>query len=138
MSYNKAGTSLPSDPNRPCLVFLITSEGLVANVVGIKFIGPHGGCQMLSPIDLSQTEWASSSFALSPIIAPRCHFIGTKGALPVDHTTMIKSVRAFKISNQFNFKYSKIVYLYLESQAPFIGIPSTVFTNENIISTKSI
>jgi len=55
---------------------------------------------MFSSVDLEQTEWASSSFALSPIVALRCRFIGTKGVLPVDHTPMIKSVRAYKINIQ--------------------------------------
>ena len=37
MSCCKVGTSLPSDPSGPCLVFLITSQGSIANVDGIMF-----------------------------------------------------------------------------------------------------
>ena len=43
---------------------------------------------MFSPVDLKQIEWAGSSSNLCST--------GTKGALPVDHTLTIKSVRAFK------------------------------------------
>ena len=38
--FCQAGASLPSDPSGscgPCLVFMITLEGLVANVGGIRF-----------------------------------------------------------------------------------------------------
>jgi len=45
----KAGASLPSDPNGPCLVFLITWNAQSQIWVGSGFIGPHGGCQMFSP-----------------------------------------------------------------------------------------
>ena len=37
MSCCKVGASLPSDPSGPCLIFLITLEGLVVNVDEIKF-----------------------------------------------------------------------------------------------------
>ena len=37
MSYCKTGASLPSEPCRPCLVFLITSESSITNADGIKF-----------------------------------------------------------------------------------------------------
>jgi len=40
----------------------------------------------------------SSAFGLSPLCALEQHFDGTEGALPVDHTSMIKSMRAYKIS----------------------------------------
>jgi len=81
-------------------VFLITSEGLVENVDEIKFYcAPRYAPNVL--VGLRLFEWASPSSALSPIVAPGYRFAGAKGALPVDHTSTVKSVRAFKISNQF-------------------------------------
>jgi len=58
-------------------------------------------CYKFSSVDLEQIEWTSSSSTLSPIVALGCRFVGTKEDLPVDHTPTIKSVRTFKISNQF-------------------------------------
>ena len=43
-----------------------------------------------------------------------------------------------KISNEFQSKYSETMYLYRGSQAPFIVMPLTILTHENIISTESI
>ena len=93
---------------------------------------------MFSLVDLGWMEWASSSSDMSPIGAPRCCSIGTNGTLPVDHTPTIKSVRAFKLQILFQSRVFKKVYLYLESQAPFIDIPSTILINENIISKSKI
>jgi len=57
---------------------------------------------------------------------------GTKEALPVDHTPTIKSVRVFKnIKSVSVSSMSETTHLYLGFQAPFIDIPSTVFSNLN-------
>jgi len=61
-----------------------------------------------------------------------------RGALPVDHTQTIKSVRAYEIVNNFSLKYSEIAYLYRGSQALSIVIHLTTFTHKNIILTESI
>jgi len=80
----------------------------------------------------------SSVSGLSPLGALEQRYAGTEGALPIDHTPTIKSVRAYKIIISFGLKYSETTYLSRGSQAPFIVIPLTTFTHENIISTKSI
>jgi len=51
MSYCRVWASLPSDPNDPCLVFLISLENSNTIVDEVKFYGPHGGHQMFLPID---------------------------------------------------------------------------------------
>jgi len=136
MSCCKAGASLPSDSNRPCLVFLITLEGSVGNVDGINFYrAPRWAPNVLVGLNGQSPLLICLQLVLQ---GTRCS-TGTKGALPVDHTLAIKSVRTFKISNQFSLKYSETTYLYLGSKAPFIDIiPSIVFTNENIVSIESI
>jgi len=53
----KAGTLLPSDPIDPCLVFLITWNAQSQMWVRLGFIGPHGGRQMFSSVDLGRTRW---------------------------------------------------------------------------------
>ena len=93
---------------------------------------PHDGCQMFSSVDLRRIEWVSSSSDLSPISALRCRSTGIKGALPVDHTLTIKSVRAFKISNQFWFQaFRNNIPLLGVLNFFYIYIPSTIFSNLN-------
>ena len=93
----KVGASLLSDLNNPCLVFLISQNAQSQMWMGSSFIESHSGRQMFSSIGLGWIEWASSTSDLSPIGAPRYCSTGTMGALPVDHTPTIKSVRAFKL-----------------------------------------
>jgi len=52
---------------------------------------------MFLPVDLGLTRWASSTSSLSPPGALEQRSVETEGALPVDHTPTIKSVRAYKI-----------------------------------------
>ena len=56
---------------------------------------PHIRCQMFLPVDLRWTGWASFAFSLSPLGALEQRSIETDGALLVDHTPTIKSVRAY-------------------------------------------
>jgi len=65
-------------------------------------------------------DWTESfAFGLSPLGAVEQRFDGTEGALPVDHTLNIKSVRAYKIIINFSLKYSETAYLLRGSQAHF-------------------
>jgi len=50
---------------------------------------------MFLPVDLRWTGWASFAFSLSPLGALEQRSIETDGALLVDHTPTIKSVRAY-------------------------------------------
>jgi len=69
--------------------------------MGSGFIEPHSGRQMFLPIDHKRIKWASFTSDLSPIGALICCSTGTKGVIPIDHTLMIKSMRAYKINIQF-------------------------------------
>ena len=131
MSCCKARASLPLDPNRPCLVFLIMSEGSVTNVDGIKYYRAARRRQMFSLVDLGRIGWASSSLLLSPFGAPRCRSTGTKWVLRVDHTPTIKLVRAYKINIQCQSQVFRNSIPLLGVSTPFIDIPSTVFSNLN-------
>jgi len=61
--------------------------------------------------------------SLTPLDAMEQCSAGTEGALPVDHTSTIKSMRAYKIIIIFSLKYSETAYLYRGSQAPLIDFP---------------
>ena len=89
--------SFHSNPNSPCLMFLITSEGSMVNVDGIKFYLPHGGRQMFSLVDLRLTGWTSFASSLSTPSTLEQRSVETEGALPT-----IKSVRAYKIIISFS------------------------------------
>ena len=68
----------------------------------LGFIGPHGGSQMFSAVDLGLTGLTSSASSMSPPNTLEQRSIETEGALPVDHTPTIKSVRAYKIIISFS------------------------------------
>jgi len=98
MSWCKTGALLPSYPYWPCLVFLITSGGSITNVDEIKFYwAPCWAPNVL--FGWPQLDWIESSTSgLSPLGALEQRSTGTEGALPIDHTLTIKSMRAYKIS----------------------------------------
>jgi len=106
--------------------------------MGSSFIGPYSGRQMFSPIGLLLDWMERSASSLSPLGALEQLSDETEGSLPVDHTPMIKWVRAYKIVNSFTLKYPETTYLFRMSQGPFIVISLTTLTHENIISTESI
>ena len=92
MSCCKTGESLPSDPCKPYLLFLITLEGSITNADQIKFYR----------VDLGLTGWASFASSLSLLGALEQRSVETKRALPVDHTPTIKLVRTYKIIISFS------------------------------------
>jgi len=69
--------------------------------MGSSFTGSDGVRQMFLPVDLGLTGWANSASSLSPFGALEQRSAVTEGALPIDHTSMIKSVRAYKIIINF-------------------------------------
>ena len=93
----KARASLPSDPNGPCLVFLISQNAQSQMWMRSSFIEPHARRQNVL-VDWPRLDWMGELHSdLSPLGAPKCCSSGTKMTLPVDHTPTIKSVRAFKL-----------------------------------------
>jgi len=95
MSCCKEGASLSSDPDSTCLVFLITSEGSIMNVDGIRFYrAPRWVQNVLASrprLDLIE----SSASDLSPLVALELNFVETQRALLVDKILTIKSVKAY-------------------------------------------
>jgi len=57
---------------------------------------------MFSPVDLRLTGWTSSASSFSPLGALEQRSIEADGAVPVDHTLTIKSVRTYKIIINFS------------------------------------
>ena len=107
ISCCKAGASLPSDPSKPFLIFLSTS-----NVDGTRI------CLQL----VLRGTWCST---------------GTKGALLVSHTLTIKSVRAFKniksvlvssIHKQHTFTWGLMPLLYISFNEFFQSQQSKIST----------
>jgi len=102
MSCCKVGASLPSDPYGPCLVFLITSESSNTIVDGSSFICPTVGAKCSCRLTFGLTRWASSASNLPLFGALEQRSVETEGALPVDQTSTIKSVRAYEIIISFS------------------------------------
>jgi len=75
---------------------------------------------------------------LSSFVVRECGSVMTERALPTDHTSTIKLVRAYKIIISFSLKYSETAYLHRGSQAPFIVTLPTTSSDEHKITTESI
>jgi len=69
----------------------------------------------------------SSSSGLSllesvlPLVALECDSVETEGALPVDCTPKIKSIKGLLEFKKYPVPVLETMYLYLGSQAPFIS-----------------
>jgi len=96
MTCCKARASLPLNPSRPCLVFLITSKGSVSNVDEIKFYqAPRWAPNVL--VGWPQTNWVGK--LLFWFVSNWCSNMSLhldKGGFTCWSHSTIKLVRAFK------------------------------------------
>ena len=95
--------------------------------MGSGFTGPHGGRQISRWLTCSLVDSGDKVLprlslleSILSLVALERSSIEAKGALPIDCTLTIKSVKGLKI-NKYSVSVLEKAYLYLGFQAPFIA-----------------